>query len=140
MATVFTHYIQPGDRRRLDAHVEGMNIHERIHWYIEEQMKQRRGEKSLVRLPSTELLDGRHLQQGILRQQYTFEDCTFQHNSQPEKRGDQALLIKHGVFSIDTPFDNGVFSNCTFFNNSFGNPDHGVRMVVADECPCAEVS
>jgi hypothetical protein len=119
--------------------MEGLSLAERVNWNIREYTKLLRGEESAVDLPSAshaldlvpmkeasdERGEERKLQADIdwKLQEFVFESCTFQHNTQGGPVND---LTKFGIVTIELPYDLGTFENCTFYNNSYGNPDDGV--------------
>lgn len=111
-----------------------LSLEERVHWNVVEYSKLLKGEASAVEVfldpaPTNEYVTDdekdRDLQIGIIweLQQFGFENCTFQHNSQ----GDNGELTKFGVVTVELPYDIGTFENCTFYNNSHGNPKDAVR-------------
>lgn len=117
--------------------VAGLSLEERVNWNIIEYSKLLRGEENAIEAMDLYEYDGfhneeqeedRNLQVGTVweLQELVFEGCVFQHNQQ----GYNGDFAKFGLISVDQPFDTGTFINCTFYNNSYGNPDDTVRNYV----------
>ena len=118
----------------------GLSIEERVYWNIREYSNLLKGERRAMETHSifnaSDLVlqdyrndergeEERQLQAGVVwkLQEYVFEGCLFQHNQQ----GTVEEATNFGVVTVGLSYDIGTFENCTFYNNSYGNPDNAVR-------------